>query len=161
MSKKSGFTLIELLITISIIAILSIIGLVAYSSFMQTARNNKRQSDLKLIQSALEDYHSDLLFYPTDINSALSSGGLFDSSTGLGSGTAPTVSKTYLNNMPKDPTANTMTSYCYVSSPAGCTNSASNRCLSYNLYAKLENPPSGASSYSCSSQTYNFQVTPP
>jgi len=61
---RRGFTLIELLIVISIIALLSLIGLVAYSEFLKTARNNKRLSDLKLIQSALEDYHADQLYYP-------------------------------------------------------------------------------------------------
>lgn len=170
MPNSKGFTLIELLIVISIIAILSVIGMVAYGSFLKSSRDARRQSDLKLIQSALEEYHSDLIFYPTatitngvtGMRNLLSSGGSFDSSIGVGNGTAPATTKTYLNAIPQDPTPSTTTPYCYTAAPSGCTNSSASRCTSYTLYAKLENPPSGAGPYTCGSvSTYNLQVTPP
>lgn len=160
--SSNGFTLIELLIVISIIALLSAAGLVAYGNFMKNSRDARRQSDLKIIQSALEDYHSDLIFYPTDdINTILSSGGSFTSNTGLGSHTPPAPLKTYLNAMPKDPLTSTTTPYCYVTT-ANCDNSNSTdkRCATYTLYAKLENPPSG-STFTCDGKEYDLKVTPP
>lgn len=152
MPKSRGFTLVELLITISIIAILSAIGLVAYSSVMKQGRDSKRQSDLRSIQSALEQYYSDQGFYPSDITygSPLSANG-----------------KTYLNTIPTG-------AYCYKSlKPTQtcdsiiqltelCINSGvtANMCVSYCLYAELENQPTG-SKICKSGARYNFVVTPP
>lgn len=138
MDKNSkGFTLIELLIVISIIAILSLIGLVAYTTFLKNSRDAKRQSDLKFIQSALEEYHSDQIYYPK-----------------LGSGTCPSIgdglfrvgcaltnktgSKTYITQIPKDPTGNP--EYTYLPSPSACDNSSTTTsCTSYCLFVQLEN----------------------
>ena len=120
MSKK-GFTLIELLIVITIIAILSAIGLVLYGSFIKSARDAKRQSDLKFIQSALEDYHADRLSYPATFTFGVAF---------LDSG------REYMKEVPKDPQPSQ--SYSYV--PSGCTDSV---CTGYCLYANMEgNPPS-------------------
>lgn len=142
MSKK-GFTLIELLITISIIGILSVIGMVAYYTVLKQGRDSKRQSDLRSIQSALEQYFADQFNYPTGITigSALSAGG-----------------KTYLNIIPDDPTGNPQ--YSYISSPAGCDNSAV-KCSSYCIYAKLENVSSSNLNGCSVNESYNFAVTPP
>ena len=52
--KTRGFTLIELLVTVTIIAVLSAIGLVIYHVVLEQGRDSKRQSDLRTIQSALE-----------------------------------------------------------------------------------------------------------
>lgn len=62
--NRQGFTLIELLVVISIIAILSTIGLTIYSSAQKQARMSKRISDLKAIQSALQVYYSANKTYP-------------------------------------------------------------------------------------------------
>jgi prepilin-type N-terminal cleavage/methylation domain-containing protein len=161
MLKRNGFTLIELLISITIISVLSVVGMVSYTSFLRSSRDNKRTADLRFIQSALEEYHSDLLIFPiaTAINALLPTGGVFSSDTGRGTVPAPTNLKTYFNSLPKDPIASTTTPYCYVATPSGCDNSAT-KCTSYILYAKFENPPS-ATTYSCNSITYNFQMTPP
>lgn len=56
--NKKGFTLIELLVVISIIAILSVIGLTVYGQAQKMARNAKRISDLKAVATALELYYS-------------------------------------------------------------------------------------------------------
>ncbi|OGE29569.1 hypothetical protein A2867_00205 [Candidatus Daviesbacteria bacterium RIFCSPHIGHO2_01_FULL_40_11] len=142
---RSGFTLIELLITISIIAVLSLIGLVIYSSVLKQGRDSKRQSDLRSIQSALEQYFADQFDYPSAITfngGALSAGG-----------------RTYLNTIPSDPQSSP--NYCYLALPNNpCDNSSTNKCTSYKLYAKLESQPNG--SYSCGSvSTYNLEFTPP
>lgn len=147
MSKFRGFTLIELLVAISIIAILSIIALVAYSAVLKQGRDSKRQSDLRSIQSALEQYNSDQGFYPATIT--------FDGSSGLSYG-----GKTYLNTVPTDPTGSPQ--YSYAPSPLSCDNSTTaKQCTSYCLYANLENSSSSQLG-SCPSVTgYNFAVTPP
>lgn len=54
MPKKSGFTLIELLVVITIIAVLSLIGLTAYSSVQQKARDAKRKADVDAVAGAYE-----------------------------------------------------------------------------------------------------------
>jgi len=137
---RKGFTLIELLIVISIISILSAIGMVAYSSVVRQGRDSKRQSDLRSIQSALEQYHNDQGFYPT--GAEISFGGPFTP---------------YMNTIPTDPTGTPQ--YSYTALPSGCDNSAT-KCNGYCLYAKLENSNPGIGSCPVSG-TANFAVTPP
>ena len=55
--KKSGFTLIELLISISIIAILSVVLSISFSSAQRNGRDQRRIADLKAIQNAAEQYY--------------------------------------------------------------------------------------------------------
>lgn len=138
-----GFTLIELLVVITIIAILATIGLVMYGIFLKQARDAKRQSDLRSIQSALEQYFADQFFYPTTITF----------------GSALTFStKTYMSSVPQDPSSGTTTPYVYQASPDACDNSTT-KCTSYCLYANLEN---AAIPSSCTDKTgYDMEVSPP
>ena len=64
-SHERGFTLVELLVVISIIAILSAVGLVIYSGVQKQGRIAKRIGDLKAIQTALELYHTANNAYPS------------------------------------------------------------------------------------------------
>lgn len=132
MTKSKGFTLIELLITITIIAILSAIALVSYSAFMKNSRDAKRQSDLKFIQSALEQYHADNFTYPD--SDELNNLTLFKG-------------KVYINQIPTDPNDG---EYSYTK-PG---------CKAYCLGAKMENPPP-KSDDGCSITGYNYCVTRP
>jgi len=71
MKKTNGFTLIELLISISIIAILSVVLSVSFSSAQKNGRDQRRIADLKAIQNAAEQYY--LLnnsSYPTSVGVA-------------------------------------------------------------------------------------------
>ncbi len=52
-SSKKGFTLIELLVTVSVIAILATIGMMAFSSTQRSARDAKRKGDLEDIKNAI------------------------------------------------------------------------------------------------------------
>jgi type II secretion system protein G len=61
---KKGFTLMEILIAIAIIAVLTAIGIVSYTSINKNARNAKRRSDVEQIRSALELYRADYGYYP-------------------------------------------------------------------------------------------------
>jgi general secretion pathway protein G len=63
-SRKNGFTLLELLVTTVMIAVLTIIGVVSYSSVNKRSRDVKRKSDLEQIRSALEMYRSEHGEYP-------------------------------------------------------------------------------------------------
>lgn len=137
-----GFTLVELLITISIIAILSTIGLVSYTSFVKNARDAKRKSDMNFIQSALEQYHSDSKYYPE----SLTPGSPLKS---------PDGSKVYLNEIPNDPKISPP--YCYVGSECAQSN-----CKTYYLYAFLENSNVQPTKSGCGlTNFFNLEVTRP
>lgn len=140
MTRGAGFTLIELLITITIIAVLSVIALTSYSVFAKNARDAKRQADLKFIQSALENYNADQKYYPDQISpgSPISFG-----------------NKTYLTKVPNDPTQNP--DYFYDALPKSCSSTA---CTSYCLYAKMEGSPP-LSDPGCSNSSYNYGITRP
>lgn len=56
LTNKKGFTLIELLVVISIIGVLSSIILGSLSDARASARDARRLSDIKTIQTALEVY---------------------------------------------------------------------------------------------------------
>ncbi len=62
--NKKGFTLIELLVVIAIIGLLSTLAVVALGSARVKARDSKRLSDLKQLQTALELYYTDQNSYP-------------------------------------------------------------------------------------------------
>ncbi len=121
MNQKSNkaFTLIELLVVISIIAILSTIGLVYYGNFIKSSRDAKRQSDLKFIQSALEDYKADQQSYPASL-SVLTTG-----------------TRVYMSQIPSDPKPppdyayiQSGTSYCLYAQMEGTLPSSDQGCTS-------------------------------
>jgi len=61
-----GFTMIELLVAATILAVISGIALVSFSSANIRVRDGKRKGDLEQVRSALELYRSDIGSYPTD-----------------------------------------------------------------------------------------------
>ena len=54
---KMGFTLVELLISISMIAILSVVLSISFSNAQKNGRDQRRIADLKAIQNAAEQYN--------------------------------------------------------------------------------------------------------
>src|SRR3989344_566141 len=52
--KSSGFTLIELMVVISIIAILSVIGVSVYGNVQKTARDGIRRADIAILRNSIE-----------------------------------------------------------------------------------------------------------
>lgn len=65
-AMNKGFTLPELLVVMSIIGTLSAAGVVSFSSARASARDAKRVSDMKQIQTALELYFENNNHYPGD-----------------------------------------------------------------------------------------------
>jgi prepilin-type N-terminal cleavage/methylation domain-containing protein len=109
--KGNGFTLIELLVTTVMIAVLTVIGIVSYSSVNKRSRDVKRKSDLEQIRSALEMCRSD-------------SNACAGAYPGLGSGNAVDAKDlntflvpTYIPAVPDD--SNTALPYKYQAFPAG------------------------------------------
>ena len=156
-SNPRGFTLIELLIVVSTIAILTAVRLISYTNFIKNSRDNKRQSDLKFIQSSLEEYHSDQIYYP----STITIGSTITNLTGRPTPSPVPTTKTYLNLVPSDPLSSNA-QYSFQPSPSACDN-GTNNCISYCLYAKVEGITIPASDSACSPapSPYNFGITRP
>src|SRR4030042_4253462 len=64
LKKQQGFSLIELLVVIVIIILLAGISIIALNGQRAKARDAKRISDIKQIQTALEFYYSNEQEYP-------------------------------------------------------------------------------------------------
>ncbi len=78
MKRRPGFTLLELLIVIAIVGILVAIGTASYASAQRRSRDTRRQSDMKAIQSAFEQFRSETGAYPSSctIDAAFLPGGI-------------------------------------------------------------------------------------
>lgn len=166
-SPSRGFTLIEIMVTIAIIMVLSGFSVSAVMSAQRSNRDTIRKSDLSNIQAALQQYYTDQLFYPSLSPTGLTGG--IPLNNCLGNPTSGcSVSRSYLNRLPADPSTNNP--YYYTKSPAPCNNtSVANRCYNYCIYAVLENTPSRLTSpsptcplpFSSGGTTYNYVVTQP
>lgn len=93
MRNAKGFTLLEVLVSATIIAVLTSIGVVSYSSVNKRSRDVKRKADLEQIRSALEMYRADHGAYPNIGSGFLNTSGL---STAL-------VTDGYTPAIPDDP----------------------------------------------------------
>lgn len=145
-----GFTLIELLITLSIIAILSTVALVSYQNVLRNGRDAKRQSDLKVIQAALQEYHADQFYYPpvSEVQFGQSLKNPPNSQT----------SKTYLQLLPNEPLTGSRYTY---EAASGCDSNNTSRCDTYCIYANLENKSAAQKASNCTNSAYNFAVSAP
>lgn len=141
-----GFTLIEVLVAATIIAVLTAVAIVSYSSVNKRSRDAKRIADLEQLRSALEFYRSDSATstYP-NVNAT------WGNVSALGTGVTYLV-PTYMDSIP----VGTTNPYGYVQ-----TNSGTGYCLA----AKLDNAP--ASTVTCSVglsgaySTYNYVIKNP
>lgn len=75
-NKKNGFTLIELIVSVTIIAVLTVAGVISYGGASKKSRDSRRMADLEKIRIALELYRQDVgSSYPssgaTNLTSAL------------------------------------------------------------------------------------------
>jgi len=102
-NSTRGFTLIELLVVITIIGILATGATTVYTSQIQKARDTTRISDIKALQSGIEQAYQDASVYPA-------------------MGVAFSGVAVYTPKFPKDPktgqsTANTSLDYAYMAWP--------------------------------------------
>ncbi len=110
--NKKGFTLIELLVVIAIIGLLSTLAIVALGGARSKARDARRLSDIKQIQTALDLYYADNNSYPT----VVSTGGKIESD-----------GNTYMVLIPSNPEPNNdgdcsaSTDYTYAQTESGAS----------------------------------------
>ena len=147
---KNGFTLIEVLVSITIVGIIFGIVINSAASIQRSSRDAQREADLKLIQSALQQFYADHQYFPKDSLLATVGNGL----------NSVDSTKRYMEKIPGDPL--TSNPYCYqskvsFSSSTACTLDA-DRCHYYALWANLEN--STASTTTVCGRSYNKVVNP-
>src|SRR5215475_2724897 len=73
-SNARGFTLIELLIVITLITILSTIGMAQYQRSVTYAREATLKEDLFRMRDAIDQYYADKNQYPTTLDALVSDG---------------------------------------------------------------------------------------
>jgi len=99
-NNQKGFTLIELLVVIAIIGLLSTMAVVSLNNARIKARDARRISDIKQIQTAMEMYFTDFNDYPAGAG------------TGAGTGVFTTASflllstNGYMASVPQNPVPN-------------------------------------------------------
>ncbi len=135
-----GFSLIELLVAITVVAIISSVGFISFTSSQAKARDAKRKQDLRSLSVALNLYYAVNKKYP-----AVAGDGYYISTTNPSSwlpqllGTNKFISSLPLDPLNTgDPKLNDTTSfgYSYWSNPEGTCGSANTYFL---LETKLEN----------------------
>ncbi len=72
--NPKGFTLVELLVVVSIIAILSVIGVTVFTGIQKGARDTKRKGDVEAMAKALESNFTST--YPTTVAATYFTSGL-------------------------------------------------------------------------------------
>lgn len=102
---KRGFTLIELLVVIAIIGMLSSVVLASMNSARKKARDARRLSDAKSLQTALELYYSD-------------NGGTYPTTNGQVSTVLTGLVPNNIAKLPADPTYTGANGYLYGTSDA-------------------------------------------
>lgn len=117
-SLSRGFSLIELLVAITIISVLTTLGLANYQNSLRRTRDANRQADLELISSALEIYKTDNNEYPTANNICDSSLGSCAACPCTGSDWTGTnvlsdLEPNYILELPVDPINNLARYYVY------------------------------------------------
>lgn len=127
--KRQGFTLIELLVVIAIIGLLSTLAVVALGSARVKARDSKRLSDLKQLQTAFELYYTDQNSYPP--GTSVSLGDATHACLNASGWAATGCANAYMGQIPTDPSGTTATPIYY-------TYNAVTASSSYSVTATLE-----------------------
>lgn len=138
--NKKGFTLIELLVVVAIIGVLASIVLSSLNAARSKARDAKRITELKQIQTALELYYNDHGAYPNIFCESV-----FISSYPYWNSCWATLLSGYISSMPIDPInlISTYNWYSYIpnTNPHGCSQlTPGDAPGKYVLTARLENP---------------------
>jgi general secretion pathway protein G len=89
--SRSGFTLIELLVVLTLIIILSTIGMAQYQRSVTYAKEATLKEDLFRIRDAIDQYYADKNQYPSTLDALVSEG--------------------YLRKIPEDPFTKSTTTW--------------------------------------------------
>lgn len=126
MRGGAGFTLIELLVVIAIIGLLASVVLASLGSARQKARDARRISDIRQIQTALELFFASNNEYPWGV----------ETSTGAGSYT--TLAPAYIPSIPADPLGRAYQYHAFITTTGTACTSAAAICVFYHLGITLE-----------------------
>lgn len=124
-NDKKAFSFIELIVVVTIIAVLSMVGVVSYGSINKKSRDSRRISDLEKMRLALESMRQVGTTYPLAISG---------SPTGL--------SPNFIQALPKDPKNGT---YFYTQLSSG---------YQYTIWATMEDLGSTTGSYGAGTYNY-------
>lgn len=139
---RRGFTLIELLAVIAIIGVIAAAALISMSTARARGRDARRVADVRAVMTALEFYQSDLGGYPVGRPAIMVPQVELGRDQALvltnnGFEATPTGNKTFLSQVPADPTPSQ--NYLYVARETnyaiGCT---SGPCAQYTIQFTLE-----------------------
>ncbi len=138
--NEKGFTLIELLVVIAIIGLLSTLAVVSLGNARQKARDARRLSDLKQLQTALELYYTDQTAYPA--GSAITLGDSAHACLNAANGFTTTgCPSAYMGQVPSDPLA--AQSYVYTAASSSYTVTATLETNMNGLSGGITLSPSG------------------
>ncbi|OGE86138.1 MAG: hypothetical protein A3J48_02240 [Candidatus Doudnabacteria bacterium RIFCSPHIGHO2_02_FULL_46_11] len=101
--KKSGFTLVELLVVIAIIGLLASVTVVAVNGARAKARDAKRHTDIKAIQTALQQYYEANGRYPASGGSIIPGRSEWTLSNDSSWASLQTALAPYMARVPIDP----------------------------------------------------------
>ncbi len=132
---SEGFTLIELLVVIAIIVLLMAISVFGLAGARESARDQRRKSDIETVRSALEIYRSDCDSYPP--NSGTGSFTFGGAMNGKNASGKCLTTYTYMQKVPTDPGSGT---YKYNQTGGG---------TGYEICSTLEKPAGGAATVTC------------
>lgn len=138
--NKKGFTLIELLVVIAIIGLLSTLAVVALGNARQKARDARRLSDLKQLQTALELFYTDQTAYPSGSGS-LGAGSL--ACLNASGFAAAGCGSPYMGQVPSDPVNTGTNVYTYTGSSSTYSVTAVLETTMSNLNGQVTLSPSG------------------
>ena len=97
--NKKGFTLIELMVVVAIMGLLAALAVISLNNARQRARDARRISDIKQVQTALELYYLDNHEYP-DSTGTIAEGKCISSGGGIAETCTGTV---YMRLTPSNP----------------------------------------------------------
>ncbi len=133
-----GFTFIEMLVVITLMALMTTVIAVKLNTASKASRDKKRLVDLKTIQAALVLYNSDWQAYPATI-------------TFSGSLTTADGSRTYLQEIPQDPSSPTRTYYYSSDTSQYVLCTAMEKSQNIPSAGSVYYPPAGLPADSCGS----------
>lgn len=66
--SRQAFTLVEILVAVSVVGVLTVIPVVAYSQISRNARDTKRKQDIDTVTAALQQYRQEMGTYPAAVD---------------------------------------------------------------------------------------------